>query len=158
VPYLWRVVRVEGAWRYVPIEFVRASDVAPGTPTNLESQQGFLDAFADRLDEFGAINLFGLATFNICRIPAGPDDLLLEATDSANRILTVRAEPRANQPLEELTETLWTFTLPEIDDVDDERESPMLCRGHCSGHCVGHCVGHCKAHCVAHCPGCHRVE
>jgi hypothetical protein len=157
VPYLWRAVRADGDWRFLPLEFVRRSDVGPGTVTDLDGQTAFLGEFADRLDELGAIDLFGLATFNIFKIPVGEDDLLLETTDAATRTLTVRAEPRAKQPLEELTETLWNFTLPEEDHLghteeDAARSDPALgCTGtHCAGHCRNHCLSHCVGHCTGH--------
>ena len=155
VPYLWRATRAGGTWRFVPLEFVRRSDVVRGTPTNLDGQQEFLSDFADRLAEFGVVDLFGLATLNIFRIPIGHDDLLVETTDTVQRKLTVRAEPRADQPPEELTETLWTFT-PDDEEllgggpghVAAAREPDMICKGmHCNGHCKAHCIAHCQGHC-----------
>jgi hypothetical protein len=106
------------------------------------------------------VDLFGIATLNIFRIPIAHDDLLVETTDTTQRKLTVRAEPRAGQPLEELTDTLWTFT-PEDEKLlgrvsghgATAREPDTICKGmHCNGHCKAHCIAHCQSHCKHHTP------
>lgn len=148
VPYLWRAVQApRGQWQFAPLEFVRRSDDVDGAPSNLMDIAPFLQDFANTLEELNLHNIFGLCTLNILRIPVGVGDLLVETTDSEKRILTVTVEPRLELQIEELTETLWTFTPPATEHIGQVAVCKGAhCAGHCRNHCTGHCVGHCKSH------------
>ncbi|MEU2655895.1 hypothetical protein ABZ615_11250 [Streptomyces sp. NPDC007325] len=156
IPYLWRAVREsKGRFSYYPLEYVRAEDAPELVGFDLADHQDFLSDMAQVLVEHDLLDLFGVAHPNITKLRESEDELLVETTDSKNRVLTVRPEPGPPPAGDELTETLWTFSPVHQDSEQGEGEEDAVlgCTGtHCAGHCHGHCLGHCVGHCHSHHP------
>jgi hypothetical protein len=108
----------------------------------------FFCELAERLAELNLLDVFGVVRRNICNIPIADDELLVERTDEANRLLTLKPEHRSELNIDELTETSWSFT--PVEDIPDLNVT-AVCKGtHCTGHCISHCKGHCQGHCIDH--------
>jgi len=148
VPYLWRALHdSRGRLQFVPLEYIRRGDERESQVTDLEQYAPFLAAMAHALAERELLDVFGIATTNIMSIPVAHDELMVETTDSENRILTITPEHRSNLQIEELTETFWTFLPGPLTDLGEV----AFCSGmHCNSHCKNHCIGHCKSHCKDH--------
>jgi hypothetical protein len=143
MPYLWRILPgIQGQWRVVPLEAQTAGEKEERT-ADVQQHRPFLADLAEALAGLGLMDLFGVATLGLSSIPLGRDEILVETTDAARRVLTHTPEERGNVRIEELTETLWVFTpgtrIPDLGGVYN-------CKMHCVGHCHAHCYAHCKNH------------
>jgi hypothetical protein len=145
MPYLWKTFRdPSGQLRFAPLEFV-CGDAQESQVVDLTQYPSFLTGITHALAEHDLLDMFGIATTNIMKIPLGHDELMVETTDSESRTLTITPMHRSDLQINELTETFWTFTPGRL------LEGAVKCSGtHCSGHCKSHCSGHCVMHCKDH--------
>jgi hypothetical protein len=147
VPYLWKALRdARGRLQFAPLEFVRRVDARESEAVDLTQSEPFLTAIANALAERDLLDVFGIATTSLMRIPLAHHELLVETTDSENRKLTITPMHRSEVQVAELTETFWTFTPGPVVDIG----GVIKCTG---THCTGHCKSHCKQHCYNHCIG-----
>jgi hypothetical protein len=152
VPYLWQVQRNGEGWAFVPLEFVEVDDQRAEDVERVTAASSFLQQMADSLATHGLTEVFGIATTNIKELRVAPEEILVETTDAAERVLTIRPEGRAGVDIHELTETFWTFT-PEHSCNRPETLGTCKASQHCQQHCKQHCHAHCKNHCFTHCTG-----
>lgn len=168
-PYLWKPVRSsQGQWQFFPLEYLQPLDKAFVPQSYLTGLSPFLVEMAETLEALNVLDLFSIAEANITNIRLGPDEILVETTDSHKRRLDLKPMHNKGINIDEVTETLWMFNdieesneehgegptetpgegLPET-PVEGPTEKPA---GVCTGqHCVGHCKSHCKVHCKSHC-------
>jgi hypothetical protein len=153
VPYLWRALRgPDGRLRFAPLEFVRSADVRGFHVVDLTQHASFLTAVAGALAERDLLDVFGISTMNIRKISLGPDELMVETTDSEKRRLTITPVHRSEIATTEVTETFWTFSPGVLVDIGGILKCTWEhCTGHCQSHCISHCSGHCAQHCGQHC-------
>jgi hypothetical protein len=169
--YFWRLYSYNNRSIYVPTEvFADDDELVRKLPTmakiSKEYPQFFVD-FAKISEELNTLHFFGLAILHPDFVRLADGETRLESTDSAKRVLRVRAELLERLNMFDVTETLWTFTpsaLPAIESLATPRRpeppkppepSDDRCKGHCTGHCVNHCKYHCKSHCRSHCENNH---
>lgn len=145
LPYLWKAQVDGGHADYFPLEFCAypagIQEEAHRDLERLEGSAGFLAAFAAALDELGLREIFGLAHLRSRDgLILGDGETLLETTDEANRILTLR--PAQAQEVEGLdtTQTLWTYR------PAGTRIGAVLNQGSGGVHCAAHCWAHCSGH------------
>lgn len=111
VPHLFRATRCEDGYRWYPLEFVDASESRASfdeSLTWLDQQADLLDELARSLDRDGAIDVFGISlSHGREEIPCDSDEVLVEDTDCARRVLTMR--PRKLDDLQGTsTPTNWS--------------------------------------------------
>lgn len=171
IPYLWKPIRSpQGQWQFFPLEYLQPLDKASVPRSYLTGLSPFLVEMAETLEALDVLDLFSIADTNITTIKIGPDEILVETTDSQKRRLDLKPLHNTGINIDEVTETLWMFN--DIEDASEEHgegetpgegptevpaESPgegkpaSVCTGqHCVGHCKSHCRVHCKNHCLDH--------
>jgi hypothetical protein len=172
VPYLWKPVRSpQGQWQFFPLEYLQPLDKAYVPQSYLTGLSPFLIEMAETLEAMNVLDLFSIAEANITNVRVGPDEILVETTDSQKRRLDLKPIHTTGINIDEVTETFWMFN--EIEDSTEKHgEDPTETSGEglaeaptegsaevtpkpagvCTGqHCVGHCKAHCKTHCKSHC-------
>ena len=144
VPYLWKLADGRKGKGFYPLEFIAITDSnwmnqSHSIIETINQKEDFLDSLAAKLEELGLVELFGIAAL-FSRKPFVLDEKtsLLETTDEANRVLTLKPAPKSEIKSTDTTQTLWIFTPPP-----DKQLSP-------ESQCVGHCISHCHNHCVNH--------
>jgi hypothetical protein len=145
LPYLWKVEITDGRAGYFPLEFCEyPSNVRSEAQRDLELLDGstaFLTAFAQKLDELGLREVFGLAHLRSRDgLVLADGQTLLETTDEVRRILTLRPAPAAEVEGLETTQTLWIYR------PAGQRVGAVISGATCGLHCVAHCWVHCTGH------------
>jgi hypothetical protein len=140
-PYLWKVEQdsESGEWRYYPLEFIGSSTI--GTKVNkladvIFNHQEFLLDMAAKLSELKLTDTFGIAIPHRDTIKLDRKEIMVETTDKPTRTLTCSPTLASSIAPEELTQTLWTFSVTEKIDL----------LGQCYSHCISHCSSHCHVH------------
>ncbi|WP_157489070.1 hypothetical protein [Pseudofrankia sp. DC12] len=147
-PYLWRPVAIgEGSWNFYPLEFLPAEQWSDDF--SIDESGEFLFEFAEQSARLGVGDLFGVGLKVHRQLTLRDNEILVETTDLERRELVVRPVD-ADSIAEELTETFWEFTPPELCG-----KPGVHAKGKCISHCSMHCKGHCKSHCNNHCSGSH---
>jgi hypothetical protein len=143
VPYLWQVANGNDGYGFYPLEFVRIDDCdwreqSRQAIDRIVGSVGFLDEMAAKIKELAFSDIFGLAAL-FARRPfvLDAETTLLETSDEANRILTLRPAKVSQVKSMDTTKTLWVFTAPSVSS-----RVGTDCASHCLSHCNNHCVGH----------------
>jgi hypothetical protein len=112
VPYLWAYVPSGGNPGWYPLEFVATEQVHNvGDLVLLQYADLMLDELGAKLVERGLETTFGIAAlFSRTPLQPPPGHTLLETTDEAGRILTLRSAPEHEVRTADTTKTLWIFT------------------------------------------------
>lgn len=112
VPYLWAYVPSAAAPGWYPLEFVAAEQVRNvGDLVLLQYADRMLDELGAKLVERGLETTFGIAAlFSRTPLQPPPGHTLLETTDEAARVLTLRSTPLELVRDADTTKTLWIFT------------------------------------------------
>jgi hypothetical protein len=145
LPYIWKAEINDGRAVYYPLEFCdypeRLKADARSDLEILKESPAFLTAFANKLNQLGLIEIFGLMSL---RSRAGftlaPDETLLETTDEERRILTLRPAQVSEVEGLDTTQTLWMYT------PAPSRIGAVISGAECSNHCAAHCLAHCVSH------------
>jgi hypothetical protein len=141
IPYLWKADHPAGSnsWQYYPLEFLKLSqsqEIIQQHSKTIIQHTKFLDDMAHQLFDLGLSQTFGITLLHRDCLALKPDEILVETTDEQNRILTCSPITKNKVPSEDLTQTLWSFTL--YSSVNTLGQCIMHCNSHCNGHCVGH--------------------
>jgi hypothetical protein len=133
VPYLWKFEynQITGVQSFYPLEFVDTTRHALRGRVDAQkfvSSDMFLAEISTKLCELNLENIFGLCTLHgNSEIMLSDQEMLLEATDHVNRMLTLAP---ATKTLAETTETSWQFTF------DNDGTDVANCQIHCQTHCT----------------------
>jgi hypothetical protein len=140
-PYLWKAEINGERAIYYPLEFCDY----PGHLQNkvrrdLEIFNGasaFLTAFANKLEDLGLIEVFGLMSLRSRDgFVLGEGETLLETTDEERRILTLRLARASEIEGLDTTQTLWMYR------PAPRRIGAVIAGATCAVHCAGHCLAH----------------
>jgi len=125
VPYTWKAIKAQDSQghNWYPVEFISETSVDGLDVLPMQNQQ-FLNEVADRLDELGLTEVFGLSLLHRA-IDERSDSIYVEVTDKAARTLTISMFPK-HEIDERFTQTLWYFAPSEKEDIKVE------CAGFCS--------------------------
>lgn len=141
LPYLWKFSSEVSAKNFTqnpscfPLEFQYKSAAKPDDIEAIQAlmaNSNFLEDIAIKLRDFGLEDVFGLSILHREAIAISEGEVLVETTDHETRCLTLAAVNSRDVCKEELTETLWHFTVDK--DYDVARE--------CGSHCIRHCISH----------------
>ncbi|HEV7933428.1 MAG TPA: hypothetical protein VGP70_14110 [Actinomadura sp.] len=141
-PYLWKAEINGERAIYYPLEFCDYPDHLNNEVRSdleiLKRSSAFLTQFANKLEEFGLIEIFGLMSLRSRDgLILQEGETLLETTDEERRILTLRPAQVSEIEGIDTTQTLWIY-----------RPAPRRIGAAISGTtCAAHCAGHCLAHC-----------
>ena len=145
VPYLWKAEISDGRAAYYPLEFCDYPDQLKADARYdvdlLKASPAFLTAFAILWATLGLIEIFGLASLRSREgFVLEQGETLLETTDEAARVLTLR--PAQTSEVEGLntTQTLWIYR------PAPSRVGAVIAGATCAVHCAGHCLAHCAGH------------
>lgn len=111
IPHVLRAARRGHGYVWHPTEFVETDDAAViARFETLARHADFLDAFARLLDDEGALDELGLSVFHGREdIRCGVEEVLVETTDDAARVLTMRSRPRRELEPDNTVDTLWLW-------------------------------------------------
>lgn len=144
-PYLWKAEINGDRAMYYPLEFCDYPDHLKNEARRdveiFNRSSAFLTAFANKLDDLGLIEIFGLMSLRSRDgLVLEEGETLLETTDEERRILTLRPAQLSEIKGLDTTQTLWIYRPAPL------RVGAVIAGATCAVHCAGHCFAHHTGH------------
>jgi hypothetical protein len=121
LPYLWQLAEGHNGLDFYPLEFATYGAVdaraAKAEIDLIGDNTEFLTESSELLWQLGLEDIFGIAALTSrSTILLHQGETLLETTDAVNRTLTLAPTREQELGQYDTTETLWTFSLPDVAD------------------------------------------